>query len=172
MFFCSLAASLIISVQHSGNFSERPPTSHHLSPPSQRWRAWKIVLRPPARKRERGQGADKWLQIIRGQWHKHASHHELCISWDNKYVSLIFAGVISPGSLSVPAALCPKIVWAVPEVWMNKQMILEKEKMLLDMYQRTAVVSHRSLCPAVHLPVQIDYPGGAGGWPGPQPATH
>lgn len=31
--------------------------------------------------------------------------------------------------------------------------------MLLDLYQRTAVSSHRSLCPAEHLLLQNDYPG-------------
>lgn len=35
---------LFISVQDSGNFSEWPPTSHHLSPPVRRWRCWEIDI--------------------------------------------------------------------------------------------------------------------------------
>lgn len=61
---------------------------------------------PPARKGERGKGADKLLLIIIGQCYKHVFRHELCISWDNKYVTLIFAGVISLESLSVLSMFC------------------------------------------------------------------
>lgn len=102
-----------------------------------------------------------------GRWYK---HYELGISWANhhKYVTLIFAGVVSHESLTVIRQNPPsgRLICG----WINKQMILVEERLFLDMYLRAAVGSPRSLCPAEHLPLQIDYPGG--GQTVPTPRRH